>query len=194
MAEIPRLRPATSRGSPAATSEPKASSRTTAAASKPAASTFAPPSAFRISLPPSSIRTPAPLSSSASWISRFPVSAGTCQDGLLSPIRVKPILPSREKRAGSAAATPWSPLARARKRSTAASAARLRAPVAACQTTFTLSPDRPGKWAATRSEARLESEPGVEKLASKLPATRGTRPSTAAKTMSQPSRVRPRRR
>src|SRR6266508_856545 len=192
--EMPRLKSATSSGRPAATTDPKAVSRITAAAISAAASGLAPPWALRIRPPPSSIRSPLPVAASASSIRLFPVSVSSFQEGCSSSSRVSPIVPPRSTLFPYTTLFRSSRRACARKRSTRASTAGWRAPAGASQTTLIASPELPGKRAATRSAARFDSEPGVEKSASNSPATRGTSATSAARATTQASSIRPRRR
>ena len=76
---MPRPNSATASGRPAATIEPKAISRITAAAIMPMPSGLPPSSAFWITTPPTAICTSSVLLCSASRISSCPVSGGTSQ-------------------------------------------------------------------------------------------------------------------
>ena len=96
VAEMPSPKIATSSGKPAATTEPKAIKRTTAAASRPISSGGAPSSAELMRLPPSSIRSPSPEVSSARSMSFVPDSVSSWKDGRSSSSRSRPIVPSAE--------------------------------------------------------------------------------------------------
>ncbi len=114
---MPRPNRATASGRPAATIEPKAISRITAAAIMPMPSGLPPSSAFWITTPPTAIWTSSVLLCSASRISACPVSGGTSQPRRVSWSCVTPIVPSGDTRAPSASPMPGTSFAWATKRS-----------------------------------------------------------------------------
>ena len=164
--EMPSPNSAVASGSPAATTEPNVSSRTNAAMARPTISEeISPPSAFAITWPPSSIRTPSPPACSASAIRRSPVSAGTAPGSSVIGSRSTPIVPSRETSAAAAAGgrpMPSSPAAARASRSIRACTAGSAAPAGACQTTSTVSGLLAGKRSWRSCAAARDSEPGVE--------------------------------
>jgi len=93
---MPSPKMATSSGSPAATIEPKAMSRMSAAAARPIISGGVPSSAFLIRLPPSLIERPLPEAFSASSISCLPEDESMSVAGRSSSSWTSPIVPSRE--------------------------------------------------------------------------------------------------
>ena len=163
--EMPSPNSAVASGSPAATTEPNVSSRTSAAMARPTISEeISPPSAFAITCPPSSIRRPSPPARSASAISRSPVSGGTAPGSSVIGSRRTPIVPSRETSAVAAAGgrpMPSSPAASRARRSMRACTAGSAA-AGACHTTSTVSGLLAGKRSWRSCAAARDSEPGVE--------------------------------
>ena len=192
--ESPSPNSAIASGSPTATIEPNAISRMIAAAIRPTNSGLPPPWASRIGGPPSSILSPLPLAASAIPINVLPVSVGTSSAGRSSSRRVSAIVPSGDTRGAPARATPSRRSARSSTRSTRASTAGSRAPASACQTTWIVSPEVPGKRSAIRSAAACDSDPAVSNSAENSPARRGATAAVAARTTIQASSMRPRRR
>ena len=192
--ESPSPNRATAIGSPTAATEPKATSRMSTAATSPTTSGLPPPCALRIGGPPSSIRRPFPLASRAISISREPVWFGTSSARRSRSSRVIAIVPSRETRAGCAPATPSSRSARSKNRFTRGRTDGSRAPAFASQTRSIESPEIPEKRSPTSRAARCDSDPAVSNSDEKSPASLGATATTTAKSMTQASSIRTRRR
>ncbi len=122
-------------GRPAATSEPKAITSTIAAARKAMNSSLPPSWARTIGSPPSSIRRPSPLLSSAASTSVSPSSFGTSQPGTVSGSVVVAIVPSSETRIASRLSMFSTFSASSKKAFTFCLAAGLIAPEGSSQTT-----------------------------------------------------------
>src|SRR5829696_192161 len=192
--EIARPKTATTSGSPAATTDPNATRRMTAASSSPRPSGVPPSSALEMVLPPSSTWRPCPRVSSASLISSLPLSAGTFQLRVVSWISATAVFPSGEVRTPAGRPTPSRRSAFAKNASMRSRTAGLRAPASLFHTVVTVSPLRPPKRCSRSCEAWADCDPLVLKSALNSPASSGLIPTTAIRRPTHARTTRPRRR